>query len=94
MEATPQNISPGQLKMTKKNRTVKELNGDMELLLDKMKKLQDDSKDLQTLKKKVEKMEELLQINHEKIILIEDSNDNTSEKQITVPSCEICGENF
>ena len=59
----------------------------MELLLDKMKKLQDDSEDLQTLKKKVEKMEELLQINHEKIILREDSKDNTSEKQLTVRSC-------
>ena len=65
--------------MSKKNKTVKELNADIELFIKRMDKYEDTSKDNEKLKQKVENMEKVLQSNQKEIKTLKDFLKNEVE---------------
>ena len=91
--------TPVSNKMLKKNKTVKELNADLEFLIVKVEKLEDNNLELQELKKKVKDLEELLQSSQERIkdlenIGNEDFDKNKSNKGANISKCEKCEQEF
>ena len=83
-----------------KIKTVKELNVEIELLVEKVKKLEESSKITKDLEKKVENLENRTKLYEEKInslekiSTIENPEQNVPENVVNNAECKVCGKNF